>query len=67
MIPAETRSAGRRVVLCRGRAGGARRADGRRGGGQEGDLHPGEHDDQPGGKHVISGEAGKGGQGQAVP
>ena len=33
--------AGRRVVLCRGRARGAGRSDGGGGGGQERDLHTG--------------------------
>ena len=62
-----------RVVLCRGRAGGAGRADGGRGGGQERNLHPGKNRLLIGFAYrhreglVCSGETRQGGQGEALP
>ena len=62
-----------RVVLCRGRARGAGRADGGRGGGQERNLHPGKNRLLIGFAYrhreglVCSGETRQGGQGEALP
>ena len=60
--------AGGRVVLCRGRAGGAGRSDGGGGGGQERDLHTGATVSLSGeGLMCRAGETGEGGQRQALP